>query len=326
MLNRHFFRAKALQALYAYQVSNSSDILDAEKKLLVSLEKLSNLQVYLFSAILEIRSIALEQIEEAKQKYYPSEEELNPSLRFVENKMLSQLVDNADLTREIVRLKVNWSDSREVIKNIFTKFKNSESYKNYINSQEESYDADKLLIVQLFKNYIIKNEQLYDIICELELNWECDYEILTQYLIKYLKDFKEEDNTLKRLLKVFDDSKEDLGLETDKEFLLKIFRKTVEQNVDLEQMIEKRIKNWEVERLAILDILIIKMGLVELMYCPTIPIRVTLNEYIELSKEFSTEKSKLFVNGLLDKLVVDLRSLGKIKKIDQGIEVLEGYE
>ncbi|MBP1629549.1 MAG: hypothetical protein H6Q15_442 [Bacteroidetes bacterium] len=326
MLNRHFFRAKALQALYAYQVSNSSDILDAEKKLLVSLEKLSNLQVYLFSAILEIRSIAIEQIEEAKQKYYPSEEELNPSLRFVENKMLSQLVDNADLTREIVRLKVNWSDSREVIKNIFTKFKNSESYKNYINSQEESYDADKLLIVQLFKNYIIKNEQLYDIICELELNWECDYEILTQYLIKYLKDFKEEDNTLKRLLKVFDDSKEDLGLETDKEFLLKIFRKTVEKNVDLEQMIEKRIQNWEVERLAILDILIIKMGLVELMYCPTIPIRVTLNEYIELSKEFSTEKSKLFVNGLLDKLVVDLRSLGKIKKIDQGIEVLEGYE
>ena len=107
MLNRHFFRAKALQALYAYQVSNSSDILDAEKKLLVSLEKLSNLQVYLFSAILEIRSIALEQIEEAKQKYYPSEEELNPSLKFVENKMLSQLVDNADLTREIVRLKVN---------------------------------------------------------------------------------------------------------------------------------------------------------------------------------------------------------------------------
>lgn len=326
MLNRHFFRAKALQALYAYQVSNSSDILDAEKKLLVSLEKLSNLQVYLFSAILEIRSIALEQIEEAKQKYYPSEEELNPSLRFVENKMLSQLVDNADLTREIVRLKVNWSDSREVIKNIFTKFKNSESYKNYMNSQEESYDADKLLIVQLFKNYIIKNEQLYDIICELELNWECDYEILTQYLIKYLKDFKVEDTTLKRLLKVFDDSKEDLGLETDKEFLLKIFRKTVEQNVDLEQMIEKRIQNWEVERLAILDILIIKMGLVELMYCPTIPIRVTLNEYIELSKEFSTEKSKLFVNGLLDKLVVDLRSLGKIKKIDQGIEVLEGYE
>lgn len=326
MLNRHFFRAKALQALYAYQVSNSSDILDAEKKLLVSLEKLSNLQVYLFSAILEIRSIALEQIEEAKQKYYPSEEELNPSLKFVENKMLSQLVDNADLTREIVRLKVNWSDSREVIKNIFTKFKNSESYKNYMNSQEESYDADKLLIVQLFKNYIIKNEQLYDIICELELNWECDYEILTQYLIKYLKDFKEEDNTLKRLLKVFDDSKEDLGLETDKEFLLKIFRKTVEQNADLEQMIEKRIQNWEVERLAILDILIIKMGLVELMYCPTIPIRVTLNEYIELSKEFSTEKSKLFVNGLLDKLVVDLRSLGKIKKIDQGIEVLEGYE
>lgn len=326
MLNRHFFRAKALQALYAYQVSNSSDILDAEKKLLVSLEKLSNLQVYLFSAILEIRSIALEQIEEAKQKYYPSEEELNPSLKFVENKMLSQLVDNADLTREIVRLKVNWSDSREVIKNIFTKFKNSESYKNYMNSQEESYDADKLLIVQLFKNYIIKNEQLYDIICELELNWECDYEILTQYLIKYLKDFKEEDNTLKRLLKVFDDSKEDLGLETDKEFLLKIFRKTVEQDTDLEQMIEKRIQNWEVERLAILDILIIKMGLVELMYCPTIPIRVTLNEYIELSKEFSTEKSKLFVNGLLDKLVVDLRSLGKIKKIDQGIEVLEGYE
>lgn len=315
MLNRHFYRAKTLQSLYAYQVSESSNLLDGEKKLIESIEKLENIHVYLLSSILEIHSIAEEQIEAAKLKYFPTEEEKNPNLKFLNNAIIAQLKNNVELKSKIKRLKISWHDHRDILIDIYNKFKNSEIFKSYM-SEEEEYDVDKKIIIQLLKNHIIRNEQLYDILCENELEWETYYEIIAYHLILFIKDFTQEDTILKALPKIFDKKNEEGQNENDKDLMKKLFRKTIQESDFMEELIKKRIQNWEIERIAILDIIIIKMGIVELMYCPDIPIRVTLNEYIELAKEFSTEKSRIFVNGVLDKLIAELRVMGKLRKID----------
>jgi N utilization substance protein B len=155
----------------------------------------------------------------------------------------------------------------------------------------------------LFKNYLICNEQFFDLLCEKKLEWESDYDIIAQ-------------NSLKRL-KEYDGQSEDFFNESfDKNYITSMFLNTINNDVEFMELINSRIQNWDMDRVALMDIIIIKMGLTELLYCPEIPVNVTLNEYVELAKEFSTQKSKLFVNGLLDKLMVDLRAKGRIKKIE----------
>lgn len=318
MLNRHFYRAKTLQSLYSYQVSGSSNILDEEKKLIDSIENLENIQVYFLSAILEIHSIAEENIEESKLKYFPTEEEKNPNLKFINNKVIIQLDNNIELKARIKKLKINWVDQKDILIDIYKKFKTSDVLKTYM-SENNGYDEDKKILVHLLKNHIVRNEQLFDILCEIELEWESYYEIIAHHVVVFLKDYKQEDNTLKPLLRIFD--KKTSNQESDKDFMKLIFRKSIEESDFMEELIKKKIQNWEIERIAILDIIIIKMGIAEIMYCPNIPVRVTLNEYIELSKEFSTDKSRIFVNGILDKLIVELRVLGKINKSNEDLEV-----
>ena len=311
MLSRHFLRVKVLQSLYAYKLSGEVSLDLAEKELYKSISETYDLEVYLYSSLLEIKDIAENQIEEAKGKFFPTEEEMNPNMRFVENALLKQLSENIELTSAIEKLKINWTDQRELLRKILNKFKNSESYKSYMVKETVNYEDEKKIIIQLLKNYLLKNESFLDYLSELKIYWESDFQFVGLSFLKYLKEFKQADSASKSLIKSFEFSEKDA-----KDFAVDLFRKAVTHYDEFDDLFKKRIENWDMDRLAFIDIIIIKMGLVELVYCPEVPVRVTLNEYIEMAKEFSTDRSKLFVNGLLDKFLIDLRAAGKIRKIE----------
>jgi N utilization substance protein B len=311
MLNRHFLRAKVLQSLYAFQLNDCSDIKGHKKNLIDSIHGLFDLQTYLFSALLELHNMACDKIENDKVKLLPTQDDLNPNLKFVNNDFFKLLIEDEILNTRISRLKINWAEDKDLFKSIFKRFQASESYKKYMACEKGDMASEKLIIVQLFKNYLICNEQFFDLLCEKKLEWENDYDIMAQYSLKSLKEYEGS----------LDDEKEE---SFDRNFIMSLFLNTIEHDAEFKELIDSRIQNWDAERVALMDILIIKMGIAELIYCPEIPVNVTLNEYVELAKEFSTAKSKLFVNGLLDKLMVDLRSKGMIKKIET--EVIEPEE
>lgn len=303
MLNRHFLRAKVLQLLYAFQINDCSDIEGHKKKLIDSFRHLVDLQTYLFSALMEFHSIAYDKMDDNKQKMLPTPEDLNPNLKFLENEFFKMLFEDKGLTERVKKLKINWSEEKDILKNIFKRFMESETYKNYMNSSKIDFVSERLIVVQLFKNYLISNEQFFDMLCEKRLEWESDYDIIAQNALKYLKEYE---------------GRSDIKLDEsfDIEFITGLFLNTINNDLEFKELIDSRIQNWDMDRVALMDVIIIKMGLAELIYCPEIPVNVTLNEYVELAKEFSTQKSKLFVNGLLDKLMVDLRAKGKIKKFE----------
>lgn len=311
MLSRHFLRVKVLQSLYAYIVTENSSLDIAEKELDKSISETYDLEVYLFSSLLEMRDIAENQIEEAKGKFFPTEEEKNPNMRFVNNELLRQLSENTELTKAIEKLKINWSDQRDLLKRILNKFKASNSYKDYMSKEEITYDDDKKAVIQLLKNYLLKNESFLDYLAELKLYWESDFQYVGLSFLKFLKEFKQSDSASKSITKSFGFDEKEI-----RDFALDLFRKCISHYDEFDSMFDKHIENWDKERIAFMDTLIIKMGLVELVYCPEIPVRVTLNEYIEMAKEFSTERSNLFVNGLLDRFLIDLRASGKIRKLE----------
>lgn len=311
MLSRHFLRVKVLQSLYAYIVTENSSLDIAEKELDKSISETYDLEVYLFSSLLEMRDIAENQIEDAKGKFFPTEEEKNPNMRFVNNELLHQLSENTELTKAIEKLKINWSDQRDLLKRILNKFKASNSYKDYMSKEEVNYEDDKKAVIQLLKNYLLKNESFLDYLAELKLYWESDFQYVGLSFLKFLKEFKQSDSASKSITKSFGFDEKEI-----RDFALDLFRKCIGHYDEFDSMFDKHIENWDKERIAFMDTLIIKMGLVELVYCPEIPVRVTLNEYIEMAKEFSTERSNLFVNGLLDRFLIDLRASGKIRKLE----------
>ncbi|MEE1118399.1 MAG: transcription antitermination factor NusB [Bacteroidales bacterium] len=297
--------------MYAYIVTENSSLDIAEKELDKSISETYDLEVYLFSSLLEMRDIAENQIEDAKGKFFPTEEEKNPNMRFVNNELLRQLSENTELTKAIEKLKINWSDQRDLLKRILNKFKASNSYKDYMSKEEITYDDDKKAVIQLLKNYLLKNESFLDYLAELKLYWESDFQYVGLSFLKFLKEFKQSDSASKSITKSFGFDEKEI-----RDFALDLFRKCIGHYDEFDSMFDKHIENWDKERIAFMDTLIIKMGLVELVYCPEIPVRVTLNEYIEMAKEFSTERSNLFVNGLLDRFLIDLRASGKIRKLE----------
>ncbi len=286
------------------------DVAIAEKELLESIEQTYNLEVYLFSAVLEIRDIAENQIEEAKTKFYPTEEDLNPNMRFVNNRLIAQLCNNAELSKAIGKLKINWTEQKDMLKNILNRFKDSNSYKDYMSKSETTYEDEKRVVVQMMKNYLLKNESFLDFLFENQIYWESDFDFTGLSFLNYLKDYKAEDAERKALFQMFEDDDKDAR----REFAVDLLGKALTHFDQYDAMFRKHVENWDVDRVAFLDKIIIKMGITELIYCPSIPVRVTMNEYIELAKEFSTDRSKLFVNGLLDKFLIDLRAEGKIYK------------
>jgi N utilization substance protein B len=324
MINRHFLRVKILQALYAYYLSLSSNMEKAEKELFESINGLYHLEVCFFSIIIELKYIEEKLLDAAKYKYFPKESDLNPNMKFVNNAFIAQLEANKELKKTIEKYKLNWNEFYVILKNILDEIKESELYRKYMVAKELTYKDEKKFIVNIFMEFIITNEKLHDILFDKESSWESDYFFVSDYFLKYLRSIREEDDENKPLLHPFEKPLTDE--QSDEDYVISMFRNTIVNYDEYDKMINVRLENWDRERLAFMDTLVIKMGMVELVYCRTIPIRVTLNECIELAKEFSTPRSRLFVNGMLDRLLVDLRSRGLIQKEGRGLETMEEYE
>lgn len=313
MLSRHFLREKVLQSLYAYYLDEDADMLTFEKNMLKAIDGLYNLFIYQLSLIPELANIISQQIENSDLKYFPTDEEKKSDMKLFNDVLFSKLVLNRDLKRKCEILKVNWRNEQDVIKAIYKHFKTQKSYEDYISIENPSLVDSKRLMSSLFK-FAVNYPALVDKFIERNLYWEDDF-------------FQVAQMSLNAICSVDDSFDEDTLLPTffseknieDREFIVELFRKTILNDHDLTEIIKNRISKWEYDRIALIDIILVKMAIVEFLYFSSIPVKVTINEYIELSKEFSTEKSKTFINAILDRIVVDLKDDGLLKKAGRGL-------
>ncbi|MFT6715714.1 MAG: N utilization substance protein B [Saprospiraceae bacterium] len=313
MLSRRHIRIKIFQALYSYFKGSVSEIALGEKELMRSINKNYELFIHLLSILMELKKFEEKLLEERKRKRLPTEEDKNPNLRFINNKLLLQLSENTDLLKKIDEYKISWVEEQEFIRKIHTKITETESYKEYKASSSDSYEEDAAIIIRLFKNQIADHEMLQHLLEEKNIHWQDDHYFVCGYAVKALKQFNKKTASDYKLPTLFKDK------DDDTEFIETVYRQVLVNNDEYQEEIMKKAKNWEADRIAIVDFILMKMALAELEKLPSIPVKVTLNEYIDISKNYSTPKSKLFINGVLDKIVADYKREGKIEKRGRGL-------
>jgi N utilization substance protein B len=318
MLNRRYLRTKVMQALYAFFQSDDDRMDIAERNLIKSIDKLYELYIYQLSLLVELVDFAKRRLEENKLKHIPSAEDLNPNLRFVENKFIKQLENNKNFQLHVNQLKINWSEDQDMFRSIYIKVIESKAFNDYLNSTETSYAADKKIVISILRKFIISDEALQNYFEDKNIYWADDYLTVSMMVLKTIDSFKETDGELFALPELYKNEDRN-NADDDKNFVIDLFRKTIINADKYEKLISEKTTNWEVERIAIVDNILIKMALVELLEFPSIPIKVSLNEYIEISKGYSSDKSKVFINGVLDKLIDDLKADKSIKKIGRGL-------
>jgi N utilization substance protein B len=320
MLSRRHLRVKVLQALYAFFQSNGDDIALGEKQLLNSTDKLYELYIYQISFLIKLVDYTTNRIEEAKKKFYPTDEDLHPNMRLVENRFIMQMEENKDFLRWKNKLKINWADEENLFHKLFQELKTGQDYNDFINQASFGYRDDKELIALIVMNFLPEFEHLRNFYEDRSIYWsDEDYDISLMMLIKTIKLFKESWGPDHHLPPLFKDDDEGDDVDEDRQFMLKLFRYCVLRSEEYGKLIEEQAENWELERIAIMDMIIMKMALTELIIFPSIPVKVTINEYIEISKSYSSIKSKLFINGILDKLVFKLKEEGMIRKTGRGL-------
>lgn len=317
MLYRRHLRIKALQSLYAYFTGGQEDIVVGEKQLLLSINKIYELFIYQLSFLLEVKRFAEIRIEENKKKFYPTEEELNPNLKFINNRVLLHLEESKDLRSKEELYKINWADEQNMVRKFYNKLNESDFFKTYLNKEESSLEEDKKLMLKVIDRILAQDDILHSFYTEKSVYYDDGYDLVNILLIKFtdLVSKKSDENTkLPPLLKTEKDA-----VNTDLQFVKKLFRKVILNNEENDNLIKPKTINWEYDRIPILDLILIKMALTEFEYMDEVPLKVTLNEYIELAKYFSITKSKTFINGVLDKLLGELKEAGRIKKVGKGM-------
>jgi len=313
MLNRRHLRIKVLQILYAFFQSKEIDVVKAQNELLLSVERMYDLYLYLLLTIPELKRAAEVNNENRKNKLRPNESDLMPNLKWVENSLVLKIEESKDLNKVSSARKVNWlgAENQEIFRKMFLQVKDSETYFEFMENGLKDFEEDKKFALALFKNEIINSEFLHNYIEDKSIYWLDDIDLCCSMALKTLKTAApDKEISILSLYKEDDD---------EKEFILNLCRNTIEMDVENEKLIEILAVNWEVDRIAKMDVLLLKMALVELQTCSNIPTKVTMNEYIEISKFYSTPKSNLFINGILDKAISQLTKEKKIKKSGRGL-------
>lgn len=313
MLNRRYIRIKVMQALYGFFQSDSKDLGKAERELFKGIDKIYDLYIYQLAFILELRHVATVLMEEAKNKRLPTKEDLDPNLKFIENKFIAQLAENIHLKREMNNRRINWNNEFELVKKVFNNIKASDEYNKYMDISDDSYKTHLDFALEIFKEYMADFELLNHFYEEKNLHWGDDIYLVNPMVVKTIESFKENSNPDFTLLPLYKDREE------DEQFVKDLFRQTVIQYEETKKLIADKTKNWEVERIAMMDVLLMQMAITEILYFSNIPVKVSLNEFIEISKIYSTPKSKIFINGILDKLLVDFKTENKLNKIGRGL-------
>ena len=311
MLNRRHIRIKVLQAFYAFFQSNNEDVLKGEKELFHSIEKIYDLYVFILMLFPSLKRQALIQIEEAKRSEYLRQDVHILKTGFIDNQLVD-LIEQSKVLQKISKdRKINWEGDVEndLTKKIFKEVYQTDNYKNLLQSESPSFSDDKDTLVQLYKKEICNLEKLQHFFDEKSIYWQDDLDHVSSMILKTLKSISE-DQELEIL---------PLWKEDEYEFTQNLFRKAVLQKEENDAVLQTYSKNWEKERLATMDSLLMNLAMTEALEFSSIPIKVTLNEYIEISKFYSTPKSNSFINGILDRIFEDYKKDGKLIKRGRGL-------
>ncbi len=310
MISRRLLRTKALQVLYAYYVSDQPSLDKSKKELLFSVEKTYELYHYLLSLLLEISDYAETRIDIARSKYFPTEAEANPNVRFVSNPLLDSLRNNPEFTKYIGLKKISWVNNPELVKKCYSQLIEDSVYLSYMEIAEPDFAEHRNMISYILTDLIVPNELLNQILEEKSIYWNDDLEFAGSMALKTISSAKD-----KGRIKIYPKFKHP----DDRQFMLDLFHKTVLHADENRALIQRFAQNWEFERIALMDIFIMQMAMTEAIEFPSIPTKVTFNEFIEISKYYSTEKSSQFINGILDKAFMTLKKEGKIHKTGRGL-------
>ena len=305
MLTRRHIRLKVMQSLYSY-FSNANEIHDiskSEKKMINHFKDVRRLYVILFSLLIEIINYTDKFLDESKNKFFPKESDLNPNKRFVTNQFSKEILKNKLLLKETNKLiYILKSNDHDLINKLFKELFTSNIYKSYIENENKDVSIDIDFIVKVFNNHILNNELLHHILEEESIYWQDDLPFVVTIFNSQIKK-----NDKISIPLVFKD-------ESDKSFAIDLFRNSIKYNLKYEEIIKKFAKNWDLDRIAFIDKILLKMAFSEIFEMNDLPIKVSINEYIEISKYYSTKKSKMFVNGILDKVVKHYIDQGFLKK------------
>ncbi|HDR51806.1 MAG TPA: transcription antitermination factor NusB [Mariniphaga anaerophila] len=312
MISRRIIRTKVLQVLYAYYTSTDKTLDNAEKELFFCIRKSYDLYHYLLTLVIEMADYAEQRIEIKRNKHQPTPEDLNPNTKFISNQVIQQLRENKQLQTYIQQQKLSWVNNPELIKDLYNFLIESEFYQAYMADENRSFLDDRKFIEKVFTQIILVTEDLYDVLEEQSIYWNDDMEFVVSMITKTLKKFNPHTGSDQQLMPMFKD-------QDDRDYAKDLLRKTIINHDELREMIKEHSRNWDLDRIAFMDILIMQLAITEFIWFPSIPTKVTLNEYIELSKFYSTEKSRNFINGILDKTLKELKKSGKITKAGRGL-------
>ncbi len=310
MINRRHIRTKVMQSVYAILTSKSDNLTKEEKFLTSSIDKMFDLYVLMLDVLPRVKAIAKETLEISKKKHFATSEDLNPNTKFIENKAIAVLEESVSFqTYKQENQLDNWHVEEKFMRTIFENLKNSELYSSYMNSSEQSFKEDARFVVDFFTQFIAPNETLANYFEDMNISWVDDIPFVNTWAVRSLEKLKKDKPFV--LNEIYKDKE-------DREFVNDLFRKVVLNHTTFEKEIENKTPNWETDRIADLDMIMIKMGICEFLHFSTIPVKATMNEYIEIAKDYSTQKSSFFINGVLDKVWRELDKTGRLNKIGRG--------
>jgi N utilization substance protein B len=313
MLNRRHLRIKVFQAIYSYLRGAKNDLGVGERELLSSVNRIHELFVLHASVFVELHRFAVKIIQERKNKRLPSQEDLDPNLRFVDNDLLKALSMSSSLQKKIEEYKISWSAHNDVIQKLYKSIEESPTYRKYMLMQDYDSEDQKSFLIKIYREFIADNEILQDFFEERSIHWSDDHYFVCGYIVKFMKGFQSRFSENYKVPNLYKDVEDDI------DFIQTLYRQTLVNGPTYQSIIMDKAKNWDADRIAVIDFIFMKMAVCELLKLPSVPIKVTLNEYIELSKTYSTPKSRVFINGILDKIIPELQKKGEIKKVGRGL-------
>jgi N utilization substance protein B len=313
VLNRRHIRVKVMQSIYAMHQNGSDSIEKEEKFLLYSIDNILDLYLTMLSSLMEIGKKEAIFIEKSGQKHITTSQERNPNKKFINNTILQILSENNSLSIALENRKINhWELNEDYIQILLDSIKNSNFYAKYMANTVNNFEEDKQFILDIFTELIVPNEKLYEFLEDNKLTWIDDIPVVNTQIIKQLKLIKSAKDEAFKVPKLFKDQE-------DQEFVTNLFRKTVLNERELAKEYVDKTPNWDSERIAEIDTIVLKMAICEFVKFPSIPVKVTINEYLEIAKEYSTPKSSIFINGILDNLVKEFEIANKLNKIGRGL-------
>ncbi len=313
MVNRRHIRVKVMQSIYAMHQKGTDTLEKEEKFLFHSIDAIQDLYLIMLSSLIEICKKEIIFLQKSSEKHLATAQERKPNEKFVKNSVFKILSENYSLTKALESRKINnWTLNDDYILLLLTDIKNSKLYEKYMLNTTNTFEEDKEFIVNLFSDVIVPNEKLYDYLEDNKLTWVDDIPLVNTHIIKQLNAIKPVEDGNFRVPKLYKDSE-------DQNFVQELFRKTVLNEQEFAKEYVDKTTNWDSERIAEIDTIILKMAICEFLKFPSIPVKVTLNEYLELAKEYSTPKSSIFINGILDNIVKELNANNRIQKVGRGL-------